>query len=140
LGQVVLNGSLGSANGICGVSDQTLTYPLSSGTATVTIHCVSHTIQTNFGCTDLGNPIAEYSQTGVKLPDTITLNDGSFYKFTYESQVAGTVTGRLASVKLPTGGTISYAYTGANNGVNCLDGSVQGLSRTTTDGTWTYTA
>jgi len=49
------------------------------------------------------------------------------------------VTGRLASVTLPTGGTINYAYTGPNNSINCVDGTTAGLTKTTTDGTWTYT-
>lgn len=48
------------------------------------------------------------------------------------------VTGRLASVTLPTGGAINYTYTGGSNGISCADGSAATLTRTTPDGTWTY--
>src|SRR5207245_11346887 len=49
------------------------------------------------------------------------------------------VTGRLASVTLPTGGKISYTYPGGSNGIICADGTAAGLTRQTPDGTWTYT-
>jgi RHS repeat-associated protein len=49
------------------------------------------------------------------------------------------VTGRISSITLPTGGTISYNYQGfGNNGIICTDGSTAGFARTTPDGTWTY--
>src|SRR5439155_5105940 len=97
---------------------------------------VSHTVKTNFGCSG----IAEYGPTSLSLVDKITLPDSSFYRFTYEATpgFAGDVTGRLASVKLPTGGTISYAYSGGNNGITCADGSTATLTRTTPDGIWKY--
>jgi RHS repeat-associated protein len=47
------------------------------------------------------------------------------------------VTARLASVQLRTGGTVSYAYSGGNNGI-FSDGTTATLTRTTPDGTWTY--
>ena len=68
--------------------------------------------------------------------------DGSFYQFEYEATpgFTGDITGRLASITLPTGGTISYAYAGGSTGhINCADGSTSGFTRTTPDGTWTYT-
>jgi hypothetical protein len=97
---------------------------------------VSYTVKTNFGCSG----VAEYGPTSNSLVDRITLPDGTFYQFLYEPTpgFAGDVTGRLASVALPTGGTISYAYTGGSNGIVCADGSTAGLTRTTPDGTWTY--
>src|SRR5262249_34852039 len=53
---------------------------------------------------------------------------------------SGYVTGRVASIQLRTGGTISYAYTGGNNGIVCSDGSTAGLNRTTPDSAtpWNY--
>jgi hypothetical protein len=39
---------------------------------------------------------------------------------------------------MPTGGTITYAYSGGSNGITCADGSAATLTRTTPDGTWTY--
>ena len=50
----------------------------------------------------------------------------------------GDKTGRVASITLPTGGIISYTYSGGNGGINCSDGSAATLQRQTPDGTWTY--
>jgi hypothetical protein len=76
------------------------------------------------------------------LVDKITYPDGSFYQFTYEPTTTGSpnVTGRIASITLPTGGTISYAYTGSNGGINCADGTTMGFDRTTPDSAtpWHY--
>lgn len=119
----------------------TFTYTASSGaSATFTMSYLTRTVKTNFGCSG----IAEYGPTSLSLVDKITLPNGSFYQFTYEPTpgFAGDVTGRLASVTLPTGGTISYAYSGGtgtnSSGVMCVDGSTAGLTRTTPDGVWTY--
>lgn len=74
----------------------------------------------------------------VGLVDTIDLPDGSSYAMVYESSptVSGAVTGRLASITFPTGGTISYVY-GDDPPLGC--GIQSSLSRTTPDGTTTYT-
>lgn len=112
-----------------------------STTASVTTTYHTYTVQTKFGCTDgSGAAIAEYGPLQLDLVDRITLADGNFYQFNYESTpgVSGTVTGRLASVTLPTGGTISYQYTGGcnGNGMNS-DGTVGSLNRIA-DGTRQY--
>ena len=104
--------------------------------------------------------IGEYkSSAAVPLVTSIVLPDYSQYTFTYEptpslpassacTPYAGTtcVTARIASVQLPTGGTLSYAYynnggnfaacTVGNNGIYS-DGSASCLKRTTPDGAWT---
>jgi len=72
------------------------------------------------------------------LPSLITLPDGSTYKFTYESQLPGTVSGRLASVTYPDGTFVSYTYSGANKGADCYDGSGINLTRTSPDGARSY--
>ena len=75
------------------------------------------------------------------------LADGRQYTFTYEpGTTAGTVTGRIASITLPDGGSLSYAYmknpsTGAS--INCNDGRPLGFTRTVNDGkgntaSWIY--
>jgi RHS repeat-associated protein len=76
----------------------------------------------------------------ITLLTSLALPDGSSYSFTYEpsSGHTGYVTGRIASVTLPTGGTISYQYSGGYNGINCSDGSTPTLTRITPDGTWAY--
>lgn len=91
-------------------------------------------MQTNFTCS-----ASQYDQSQ-DLVDTITLGDGTFYKFTYEVTpgYSSSVTGRLASVTLPQGGVISYQYTGANNGIVCADGTPAGLTRTMTGSTRKY--
>src|SRR5260221_624990 len=114
-----------------------LTYTTSSGTpASVTVNYSTFTVQTAFGCSG----VSEYGPTAVSLVNNVTLPDGSSYSFQYEPTpgVPANVTGRVHSITLRTGGTISYAYTGANNGIECVDGSAPGLTRITADGTTTY--
>ena len=78
---------------------------------------------------DLGHP-----------PYTITLGDGTFYQFAYEATPGypADVTGRLYQLTLPQGGVITYAYSGANNGIICADGTPAGLSRSITGGSRSY--
>ena len=137
-------------------SNMTYTYMPPSGTAVnVTVSYIQHWIKT---CFNVAN-IQEYSSsTQIPLVDTITLADGTSYHFQYEATVAngtctanGQSTGRLASVTLTTGGTISYTYSassGCSNNSNCMmaDGSPSNMTRTITagtniidqPGTWTY--
>ena len=116
----------------------TFTYTAPSGAnAPYTMKYTSYTIKTNFGCSG----IAEFGATAEYLPSEIDLPDGSKYIFSYEQTpgYSGDYTGRLASVTLPTGGSISYAYSGGSSGhITCADGSAATLTRQTPDGTWTY--
>ena len=121
----------------------TFTYSPPSGPGAVyKMIYAPNNIQTEFGCPG----VAEYSATGVYLVSEIDLPDESVYPndkytFQYEKSTTGNVTGRLASVTLPTGGTISYTYNGTNNGIECGDGSTSGFQRSTPDtgaGVWTY--
>ncbi|MGH9446887.1 MAG: hypothetical protein ACRD3O_14315 [Terriglobia bacterium] len=93
-------------------------------------------MRTNFGCSG----ITEFGATSESLVREIELADGTSYAFTYEPTpgYSGDVTGRIASVTLPTGGEITYSYSGGSNGINCADGSTATLTRTTPDGAWTY--
>jgi RHS repeat-associated protein len=128
-------------------SPRTFTYNVArqsdgSTTATVTMSYHTYTVATNFGCSDpFGNPIGNYGPLQNDLVDRITLADGTYYQFNYEDTpgVAGAKTGRLASVTLPTGGTINYQYSGGCNG-NGLngDGTTGSLYRVTSDGTRRY--
>jgi RHS repeat-associated protein len=104
-----------------------------------TVNYTSYTVRTNFGCSGVVEygPTSQYLVSSIKLPDTTS------YSFTYEAtpSYSADVTGRLASVKLPTGGTISYKYSGGSNGITCADGSTPTLERTTPDtgsNYWTY--
>jgi len=111
-------------------SNTTFTYTAPSGAnATYTMKYASQTVTTSFGCSG----ITEYSATGVYLVSEIDLPDGTKYAFTYGTD------GRLASVSFPTGGSITYSYTGSNNGIECSDGSTAGLNRIVTPGgEWKY--
>lgn len=115
----------------------TFTYTAPNGTnVSYTMKYTNYTVQTSFGCSG----VTEYSATNVPLVTEIDLPNGTKYTYTYEATPghSGDVTGRLASVALTTGGTISYAYSGGSNGITCADGSSATLGRTTPDGTWTY--
>ncbi|MGH9740233.1 MAG: hypothetical protein ACRD4X_16855, partial [Candidatus Acidiferrales bacterium] len=125
----------------------TYTAPSGGGNKSYTMNYTNYTVATNFGISN----ITEYKSSGpVPLVTSIELPDGSQYTFTYEATpstpasgactpYAGTTctTARLASVTLPTGGEISYAYFNGNNGI-LSDGSTAALTRTTPDGAWTY--
>ena len=127
-----------SGNVTLGDTSTTYTYPTATGTAAVVVTCKQYTIETKFGCQGIAEfppPYPPYPP--IYLPDTITLPDNSTYKFTYESQVANTVTGRLASVTYPSGAVYSYTYL-TGNGQFCVDGVPGGLERTTPNGTWTF--
>ena len=128
-------------------SNTLFTYTAPSGSpASYTVSYVTKTVTTNFGCLNIN----EYNMPNQYLVDRITLPDSTYYQFTYEPTTTGssTVTGRLASVTLPTGGTISYTYSGGTgtgtNAINCVDGTTMTLSRITNPGggnpvgTWNY--
>jgi RHS repeat-associated protein len=125
----------------------TFKYTAPSGAlATYTVSYHSYTVTTNFGCSG----ISEFTQSNVNLVDRITLPDSTYYQFQYEQTAgagANVVTGRLTSITLPTGGSITYAYPlvsgGTKNGINCADGTAptgsSSLTRTVSPGgTWTY--
>src|SRR5260370_14985468 len=121
-------------------SNTTFTYtPPAGGSVAYTMKYTTFSIQTNFGCSS----VTDYGTNGTmtaNLVSEIDLPDGSKYAFSYEPTPghSGFVTGRLASVTLPTGGHRTYTYTGGNNGINCADGSAATLTRTTPDGTQTH--
>ena len=95
---------------------------------TVAVKYYYPTIQTNFGCSG----VAEYNSTNTGLVSEIDLPNGQKYSFMYEPTPgnAADVTGRIQQITLPTGGTISYQYAATNDGINCADGTVLGLTRT----------
>jgi RHS repeat-associated protein len=126
---------------VTGTSPVNYTYAGPSGNVSVVVSYKTYPVQTHFQCSGVTDYGAS-SPINNNLVDKITYPDGSYYQFTYEPTTTGSgnVTGRIASVKLPTGGTISYAYTGSNGGIDCADGSTMGFNRTTPDSStpWKY--
>jgi RHS repeat-associated protein len=127
-------------------SPTTYTYTAPSGaSASFTVKYMAYTVQTAFGCSGIG----EFGATSKNLISEIDLPDVSAYPadkytFTYEATpgAPSNVTGRIKSITFPTGGTITYTYTGGSSGhITCADGSAPGLQRATPDSTtpWTYT-
>ena len=101
----------------------------------VTVNYQNYNIHTNFGCSG----ISEYSASSVALVSSIVLADGSKYTFSYEPTpgYSGDVTGRLASITLPTGGTVSYAWGPPD--CSGADGQITSFTRTLPDGQiWQY--
>jgi RHS repeat-associated protein len=95
---------------------------------------------TTFACPGVPD-IGANSPVGAQFPSKITFPDGSQMTLSYEQtpgKPSGYTTGRFASITLPTGGQISYAYSGGTNNVNCVDGTTNTLTRTTPDGVWSY--
>jgi RHS repeat-associated protein len=135
-------------------SPTTLTYTAPTGNPAVyTVNYTQYTVATNFGLkTNDGYTIDEYPPTSNPLVSSIQLPDKTSYTFTYEktpgscTPLSGTystncVTARIASITLPTGGSITYAYTGGTNSTGIYnDGSIGGLNRTLSPGgKWQYT-
>lgn len=109
-------------------SPTTYTYTDTTGTnRSVTVNYSSYTVQTAFGCSG----VSEYGPASANLISSISYPDGTSYSFTYEATpgVSGNVTGRLASVTTPEGGTINYSYSGGSNGIVCADGGTATLTR-----------
>jgi RHS repeat-associated protein len=89
------------------------------------------TVKTAFGCGTAPNDIT----TTAQLLSEIDYPDGNNLYFTYEP-ISGGVTGRLRQITYRTGGTATYTY-GAK--IACSSLIPSSLSRTTQDGTTTYT-
>lgn len=135
--------TLGSAPfSISGQPPNTVSYEFANptgGTSTITLSFKSYSFASNFQCSGVGD-VGSSSGNTASFPDTITLPNGLTYHFTYETLPnSSAINGRIASIILPTGGTISYQYAGSNDGINCSDGTTLSLTRTTPDGKWTYT-
>jgi RHS repeat-associated protein len=108
-----------------------------------TINSSSYTLQTAFGCSSM----IDTKPSSISLPSSLTTPSGNV-TITYETTPGDThsphyVTGRLAGIGYPTGGSVSFAYSGGNNGIDCNSFVVPTLTKTVNDGngnvnTWTY--
>ena len=116
-------------------------------TQTATVNYSLFTIVTNFGC----STVQDVNWGSVYFPTSVVLADGETFGLSYETTYGysqPTVTGRLAKLTLPGGGSITYQYSGGSRGVTCDAGysfPIPTLKRIVNDGvgnisTWTYTA
>ncbi|HEX8814600.1 MAG TPA: HNH endonuclease [Terriglobales bacterium] len=119
----------------------TYTYTDAIGTPQqYTVKLQDYTIETNFQCNNVQD-IQAYSNY---LPYEVDLPGGQgTYQIQYESQVSGTITGRISEVTNPTGGTVSFLYTGGNSGIQCNSAVVPQIQVTVNDnngnsGNWIY--
>jgi RHS repeat-associated protein len=106
-------------------------YDASNTQQTITASKTGYYLWTAFGC------FGDYHRSSLSyLPTTVTTPTGA-YSITYEQtpgQSSSYVTGRIASLTYPSGGSVSYTYSGANNGLNCANGSAPLLTITVNDG------
>jgi hypothetical protein len=141
-----LDESVLAANG--GGHPSSYSYTTASGsTVYYTYGNTTNNLKSNFACTGW----YDYGATGWQFLTSLTRPDNAPYTFTYEPTPNGNgftnngtyYTGRIAKVTFPTGGSVSYAYSGGNNGFNCNSGVVPTIKVTVNDNnghinTWTY--
>jgi RHS repeat-associated protein len=103
--------------GLGNSSSNTYTYTGPSGSKTVTVYFGVIALQSRFGCAG----ITEFTGgSSSHVPIEVLYPDGSSYQIAYEPSGGGIYsTGRISSITLPTGGTVMYSYTGANDGITC---------------------
>ena len=89
----------------------------------VTVNFSLYNQRTNFGCSGL---IDAGPYSNVSLPSSIVLADGGTINISYEITpgYSGYVTGRISTLTLPSGGSISYLYQGST-----MDSTVQSTGR-----------
>src|SRR3989442_1820879 len=97
---------------------------------TITLKLQAYSIKTNFAC--IG--VSEYTGTAYlpyELDIPSPLSGAINYSFTYEATPnnPGYYTGRLQRITLPAGGYIEYDYLGANDSINCSDGTTLSMNR-----------
>jgi YD repeat-containing protein len=120
-------------NGVTGAAG-TYTWTDTTGTQQSMSEAVSSaTIKTAFGCTG----VTDNTVSGAEVISSVNYPDGNNVQLAYE-QITGGTTGRLQQITLRTGGTISYSY-GAPAICNASAIIPSSISRTTSDGTTTYT-
>jgi RHS repeat-associated protein len=87
-------------------------------------------LATNFGC-----PTLDQSAISVPMLTSILTPGGGQYVISYEGtyKQSKNYTDRIATITLPSGGSISYNYSGGNQGLNCNTATVPTLEVTVND-------
>ena len=110
------------------------------GSPTVTVTDTLYAQRSTFGCSGL----TDYTSGYINPPTSISLPDSTSIDLAWEPTPGypSDSTGRLATITLRSGSTVSYNYnpSGAgNDGLNCTYLVPKTLTRTTSDGKVTYT-
>ena len=109
-----------------------------STTSSVKVYYSTFQIKSGFGCSSVN----DVTMANQQLITSIVMPDNTSYVFTYEptNNAPGYYTGRMKTITLPTGGQISYSYSGGSAGIECADGTAAGLNIVTPDSStgWTY--
>lgn len=118
-----------------------LTFMYSDATGasqTVTASFIWRAFKTAFGCSgrvDAPGNLSYYFPTQLSYPAGLSVSNITFEN---TPNLPADTTGRITGYTLPTGGAISFSYSGGTGGLNCSDASTNTLTRTTPDGSWTY--
>ncbi len=113
---------------------------VNGGSPQVSVADTSYTLRSAFGCTG----ITDYNFSARSILTSISFPDGTALGLTYELTPGypSDRTGRLSQITLRSGSTVSYNWnptSGANDGMNCTYQVPNKMTRTTSDGTVTYT-
>lgn len=111
---------------------------LNGGSPTITETLSAITIKTAFGC-----PYSADTSYSANALTKLSYPDGSNVQLTYEpTPGGGGYTGRIQTITLQTGGTITYHYSGGgnggSNGIDCSPLVPPTMTRVTQDGTTKY--
>lgn len=121
LGATALSSTFGEWNG----SPDTHVYSDSGGSQQqVQVNYTVLPLKTNFGCANIAE--LDWTQLTMYFPTSIVMPDGGQFTITYEATPGypSDITGRIASISYPTGGSVTYTYSGGNSGINCSSGVV----------------
>ena len=111
---------------------------VAGGSPSVGVSNYAYNLVSSFGCTGIG----DYDTEGQLLPTSVNfLPDSTTMGLAWEPNGSGNSTGRLETLTLRTGSTVSFNYnpaSGSHDGLNCTYQVPNKLTRTTSDGTVTY--
>jgi hypothetical protein len=110
------------------------------GSQTLSMTRALDTMKTVYGCSG----ITDFTSAGSYLPTSISFPDTTSIGFSWEPTpgYSSDTTGRLAEITLRSGSTVSYNWnpnSAANDGLNCTYLVPNKMTRTTSDGTVSYT-
>jgi hypothetical protein len=111
---------------------------VAGGSPSVSVSNYYYNLVSSFGCSG----ITDYNTEPISLPTSINfLPDSTTIGLAWEPNGSGNSTGRLETLTLRTGSTVSFNYnpsSGSHDGLNCTYQVPNKLTRTTSDGTVTY--